>query len=334
MPVPSEFSAPAGLTELSVQDRTAWSNRVEAIYADFSPGHPQFFDPTKAEAPRDAARAPVAWPAFPAQLLLEATSETQRWSSADHKRSVQDEYCEWSVERDATGKLTRVTFTTEVPEYWEHIAERDPELLLALYREFIAPNARLDDLIVNDRYMRANVHNSSTTGRLAHLIQASNNLGAAVALVAQATILRQRGDGTIVLDPKELVDCGGLGESRRRSDPQIASAVNAAAADGNEVTLADPAGLYLDEFLSAGMETPDGSDAGDFWTIERGDAAHAVRARFEVPADRTYVAGDIRDRGRLLAFGAQLADRVKVRASALVKPADHTPLPQPCRTKP
>jgi hypothetical protein len=332
MPVLSEFSAPAGLTELSAQERTAWSNRVKAIYAEVAPGHPQFLDPTKSDTPPNAARAPVAWPAFPAQLLLEATSEVQRWSSADDKRRVQDEYCEWSVERDATGKLTRVTFTTEVPEYWEHIAQHDPELLLALYREFVAPDAKLDDLIVNGQYVSANVHNRLATGRLAHHIQADNNLEAAVALVAQATILRQRADGTIVLDPKELVDCGGLGESRRRSDPQIASTVNAAAADGNEVTFADPAGLYLDEFLSAGMETPDGSDAGDFWMIERGDAAHVVRARFEVPADRPYVAGDIRDRGRPLAFGAQLADRIKVRATALVKPADHTPEPQPCKT--
>lgn len=330
MPVLAQFSAPAGLTELDADSSRAWSDRVQEIYAANAPGHPQFFDPTKTDTPADAVRAPVVWPAFPARLLPGATSEEQRWRQADELRGQQDEYCEWSVERDDTGKLTRVTFTTEIPEYWVHLAEHDPDHLLALYREFVAADAQLDDLFADGQYEPANAHNDSTVGRPAHLIQGSNNLGAAVTLVAQATVLRRRADGTTVLDPKELVDCGGLGKSARRSDPQIARAVNSAAADGDEVTLADPAGLYLDSFLSAGMVTPDGTDAGDFWTIERGDPAHAVRARFEVPGDREYVIGDISDRGRPVGFGAQVADRVRVRAMALIKSGDHSPTPQPC----
>jgi hypothetical protein len=38
------------------------------------------------------------------------------------------------VERDRDGKLERVTLTTEVGEYYRHLAERDPDLLLDLYR--------------------------------------------------------------------------------------------------------------------------------------------------------------------------------------------------------
>lgn len=331
MPILDRFSTPAGLGELDARGRAAWSDRVKAIYAAHAPGHPQFFNPTETDTPTDAPRAPVVWPAFPARLLPDATSEQERWSRADGRRREQDEYCEWSVERDDAGKLTRVTFTTEVPEYWQLLAEHDPDQLVALYREFVAPDAQLDELFVDGRYQPANVYNGATTGRLAHLIQASNNLDAAVALVAQATILRAHEDGTLVVAPKELVDCGRLGVSARRSDPRIAREVNAAAADGDEVSLADPAGLYLDGFLSAGLTTPDAGDAHDFWTIERGDAAHAVRARFEVPGERGFVVGDILDRGRPLAFGAQLADRVGVRATALVKPGAHVPRPEPCR---
>ena len=43
-------------------------------------------------------------------------TDEARWQTADASRDVQDEYCEWSVERDPTSKkITKVTFTCEVP---------------------------------------------------------------------------------------------------------------------------------------------------------------------------------------------------------------------------
>lgn len=42
----------------------------------------------------------------------------------------QDEYCEWSVTKNDSGKITRVTFTCEGPEYWEYLARTQPETLL------------------------------------------------------------------------------------------------------------------------------------------------------------------------------------------------------------
>jgi hypothetical protein len=76
--------------------------------------------------------------AFPALLLQQAaTPQEQRWAAADEVRPRQDEYCEWGVERDTDGVVTRVTFTCETPEYFEHLAERDPDRLLALYHELV-----------------------------------------------------------------------------------------------------------------------------------------------------------------------------------------------------
>lgn len=46
----------------------------------------------------------------------------------------QDEYCEWSVERNAQGKVTRVMFTCEGPEYWTCLAEKQPETVLQVGR--------------------------------------------------------------------------------------------------------------------------------------------------------------------------------------------------------
>jgi len=323
------FATPAGLTEVTDDALNAWSDGVKAIYAGYLAEHPQFYDPIEQDTPDDVTVAPIAWPASPARLRRVVTSQEERWRRADNDRKEQDEYCEWSVERDGENKLTRVTFTTEVPEYWEFLAEHDPDRLLALYRELVATDTELDELLVNGSYESKNSRNLTTTGRLAHLTQRSNNLGAAVDLVAKATLLRER-NGVLVDDQQDLVDCGSLGDPFRHSDPQIARAVNTAAAAGDEVTLQDPVGLYIDGLDTTGLSTPNGDDPATFWTIERGDVAHALRARYEVPEDRDFVVGDILDRGRPIAFGAQLADRVRVRVTALVKAADHTPQHRPC----
>lgn len=272
----------------------------------------------------------IAWNAFPATLLKRATSQVQRWSRADGTRLVQDEYCEWSVERDREGVITRVTFTTEVPEYFEHLAARDPDRLVELYSELSGRDVSIDDLLVAGRYRKDNEHNRSTEGRLVHLIQPSNNLRAAIVLAAQATVLRHDADGEPVASAQQLVQCGGLGEPLRNSDPQIAGAVNDAAATGAEISLQDPFGLYIDGFLVGGMATPDGEDPAAFWTVERGTPEHTLRASYAVPAERGYRVGDIMADGRRIEFGAQLADRVAVRLTALVRPAGHRPERRPC----
>jgi hypothetical protein len=233
------------------------------------------------------------------------------------------------VDRNDARQITRVTFTCEVPEYWEHVAERDPDRLLSLYHDLVSPDAALDDLLQDGRYVPSNRWNRSTEGRPAHLVQANNSLGAAIDLAANATVLRER-DGKPVNNQQVLVDCGALGNPFRNSDPQIAAAVNNAVATGADITLADPLGLYLHGILTAGMTTPDGADPATFWVIERGDPTHALRARFEVPAGHGYTVSDITVGGRRIQFGAQLADRVQVRISAVVMPGTHQPQREPC----
>jgi hypothetical protein len=332
MPVLAKFSTPANLSELSAANQDAWSDKVEGIIAPFAAAFPQFYDPTAEDTPAGAEQSEIAWSAFPARVLRDATSNVGRWTQADGERGEQDEYCEWSVERDDHRKITRVTFTCEVREYWELVAERDPNLLVSLYREFVDSNASKDELFAAGSYDPANSLNVSTTGRLAHLVQPNNNLGAAVDLAAKATVLRVDDDGQRVASKQALVACADLGDPFRNSDPQIAAGVNDAAARGAEVTLADPAGLYIDGLIAAGIETPNGDDPLDFWQIERGDRDHILRASFAVPADRGYKVGDVKIGGRLIEFGAQLADKVTVSLTALAKPGTHHPTPKRCHT--
>lgn len=288
-------------------------------FAAFAARFEQFYDPTQTETASGTEPTRIAWAAFPARLLRGSTSEDQRWAQADADRDEQDEYCEWTVERDPDGKLDRVTFTTEVGEYYAHLAERDPNVLLDLYHRNVDARVGLDDLLVSGNYNFANVWNRSTSGRPAHLKQENNRLVAAVALVAEATVPRET-HGFLVTTKQELATCAKLGNQFRNSDPQIAAIVNGAARAGAEVTLEDPVGLYIDELNTTGMEAPDGEDPLAFWTIERGSALHALRASFHVPAERGYKAGDITIAGRPLQFGAQLADRVTVRINGRFAP--------------
>ena len=330
MPVLPRFDTPARLPEPSDADREAWSRRIGGVVAQQAAEFPQFFDPTATDVGPDAMAPAISWIAFPATLLEGATSQEQRWAAADASRTVQDEYCEWAVERDDDDVLTRITFTTEVPEYFAHLAARDEQRLLATYRELVGPHVELDDLLDGGRYRPDNVHNDSTRGRPAHLMQETNTLGAAVILAAQATVLRHDATGQPVTSAMALVRCGRLGEPRRNSDPQIAAAVNDAASTGAEISLQDPLGLYIDRLLVGGLARPDGGDPAELWTIERGTPQHTVRASFSVPADLDFRVGDVTVDGRRLEFGAQLADRVVIRLTALVRPAGHRPRRQPC----
>ncbi len=292
--------------------------------AQFASRFPQFYDSITSETPAELAPASIVWSAFPATLAAQGFGNKARWELADGSRDRQDEYCEWKATRDADGNVTAVTFTTEIPEYWSYVAETEPDLLLDMYRRLASPAVTRDDLFDSaGAYRRDNMWNNAASASLVHLRQSSNTMLAALRLVAESTILRQRADGTPVVDRQELVRCGQLGEPLRNSDPQIAEVVNDAAALGAEVTLADPLGLYLDGLQSGGIHAPDGADAAEFWTVDRGTPEFALRATFAVPIDRGYTVADLRIAGHPVTFGGQIADKVRVRIGALAKPGTH-----------
>jgi hypothetical protein len=327
------FSPPGNLTEMSEEGRILWSSRVSDLFDLFPAQFPQFFNPVADEGGPADSETPtehrVAWPAFPGTLVTPGGSDEVRWNEADSSRDRQDEYCEWGVERNGDG-IVRVTFTTETPDYFDHLLKTDEELFRELYEDLVGEEVPVDDLRdANGDLDPKNQLNRPASGKIAHLSERSNNLLAAIALAAEATVLREK-DGVQVTEKKALVRCGGLGEELRNSDPQIALAINQLAGEGNDISLADPPGLYIDEFLSAGIQTPDDADAADFWQLTRGDEEHAVRARFEVPTERGYPVSKITIDDQPITTGAQLADRVRVRIAAITLPGEHEPVPQPC----
>jgi hypothetical protein len=314
------FSPPGNLAELSDQGAANWSEEVstEIDQAALGPTddqrdspRAQFFNPTEVEIADDAQEKAIFWTAFPRLLRVKFTTDRGRWDAADSSRDRQDEYCEWGVEKE-DGKITRVTFTCEVPEYWEALARDDPESLLLLYQELVGPEVELEDLFDGDAYNRRNRWNSRTDAPPVHLIQGNNNRGAAVELAAAASIVRVI-DGRPIVAEQELIRCSGFGEERRNSDPHIGAEINALARMKADVTLADPVGLYISDFTPAGWTTPDDTDPKSFWSYTRGEEGRRLRGVYEVSEDKDYVVGDIKIKGQPIGFGAQIADFVSVK---------------------
>jgi hypothetical protein len=149
-----------------------------------------------------------------------------------------------------------------------------------------------------------------------HLVQRSNTLGAEIELAAAATIVRLRG-GAPVTEAQALIACGKYGEPRRHSDPHIGAVVNELARAKHDITLANPVGLYIAGLSVAGWQTPDNSDPAAFWTITRGTKEKALRAVYEVPAERGFVVGDIKINGKPIEFAAQITDFIRIKLTGL-----------------
>jgi hypothetical protein len=325
------FGPPGNLVEMSPEALATWDERLRGFFDADAKEFPNFYNPVGID--HEATTHRVTWPAAPGRLLSTRMSLEQRWATADGDRNQQDEYCEWSVSRNGDGKIQSVTFTCEVPDYFDVLLETDEDLLLDLYGRMSGQVVPIDALRDHggNVFIRDSMFNNSTDGPIVHLSQVSNNLRAAITLAAQSTVLREL-DGALVTHPQTLVLCGSLGDETRHSDPQIGAAINGLVAAGNDVSLSAPLGLYLDGIETTGFETPNGTDAQSFWRVERGEEGHVVRAVFEVPPELAYSVSDIKIGGRPIDFGAQLADRVQVRIEALSRTsALPLPAPVPCR---
>ena len=284
----------------------------------------------------------------------------------------QDEYCEWFAHRDRKGRIERVTFTSEGPEYWQFLAQGtkpffaedderrdicagDMTLVHDLYKEHVSPTVKLGDLlwphdvaifVADDqggawyRYAAKgdyNVFNKwTTTHGSMHLTHPANSLGAEVYLAARAAILRKDGEGKPVEGTEALVCCSGFGDPNRSSDPAIGRGVNGLAKLGLSVSLDDPVGLYLHGINLDGFRGPNGEDMGRAWTVVRGDADRgvALRAVFDVPADLGLSVDQVLARGKPITCGGQIADEVQISLTGLVKKlGDESDERYPCVAK-
>ncbi|WP_437827198.1 hypothetical protein [Sorangium sp. So ce1153] len=313
----TRFDPPGLLEDLNDNQKAQWSqwisDSMDRAGAGSSEGpRGQFYNPLERPTADDGVLAPITWVAFP--KLLSAKPQLARWKMADSSRDRQDEYCEWSVTRGATGKITRVAFTCEGPEYWRLLARVAPEKLLELYRELASPDVKEEDLFgPQGAYMLRNRWNEAAA---VHLVQEANTLSAEIEIAAAATVVRSIG-GEVLTGEQELIRCGMYGVAGRNSDPHIGARVNSLARQRADVTLANPVGIYFDRLITTGWSTPDGSDPRAYWKYVRGAPGYPVRAVYEVPPDRPFVVGDIRIGRQPIDFGAQIADHINMKLVGL-----------------
>lgn len=281
-------------------------------------------------------------------------------------RGWQDEYCEWSVRRDAQGNILRIDFCCENPEYWNSLWLIDPGQVLELYRETLGkPQIALEDLYLTRNgqpvidpssgrptYNPLNKWNSGTVstddaGGAMHLTSTPNTLQTEIGLGSTATTPRTVGNA----NPQTLICCAQYGQVGRNSDPHIGQKVNQAVTPllpgpSQRATLANPPGLYIQQPDFGRITGPAGVDVTSFWTVKRGatslvdggdttlPGSFILHAVFEAPAGSGHTVSDLLVDNVKVTYGAQLADTFLMAIAAMVLPLSTIPADQPCAGSP
>jgi hypothetical protein len=319
-----DFADPVGRNFLGNATVTAeYRRRLEGTYDAFARRPNSAFTWIEAFSQLSGGIVPdlksVDWRAFP---LTAPASD----NNIDSDRfAFQDEYVEWRVEKKS-GKLAKVTFTTEFPEYFEAYAAVGLDAL----------NSAIKDLIPGADPTEADLFgpgfNSSAATSLARsetfrnhlplnpwnngdkdilcLTQQFNTQGALFNLLTECGVPQTSGS------PEDT--CGLVGGAcgvGRSSDPAICTLSQTAVRGKFDYTLRDPSGI---RFLKLeGVWKLDGAviDINDFshnqglWVVTR----NGRRAVLTIPA------GLVLD-DKPLVTGAQISHKVAVAADLLVAP--------------
>ena len=338
----TRFDPPAGIGDLGAEPlRKAWSDKISSmintnksqLQASLGANLPQFFNEiTDPKNMADRVEQDIIWQGFP-RLLEKQFGEntTAAFKRAEDdtpgatvRKAAQDEYLEWHVTRDNTPakKIVRVEFTCEGPEYWQFLAQKAPDKVVALYKKHVSPSVVRADLFTPaGAYKPLNKWNTGSGAM--HLIQPNNTLGAEVNIGAFATIKRKHADGSPITDADELIRCAQFGAPGRASDPHIGDIVNGLARQGYSITIKNPIGLYIHKIDLTGFKKPDGAQiTPTYFRITRGSDGQGLRAIFEVPAGETsggqpFTVSDISIGGVKIAFGGHIAKHISLKLTGV-----------------
>ncbi len=319
------FTPPGDLTEMNAAAAADWHNEINGYFISsrnppplsFAGSRNQFFNPAEG-IESDAVEKEIGWTAFPRPLAIASATDEERWFRAEESRFEQVEYCEWSTTRDANGKVLKISFTCEDRNYFRVMFRHQPDVVLALYRGHVSADvemSHLEDGLGN--YQPVNRWNANTSDGAMHMIGQPNTIGAAVELVAGASVVRQNPDGSVKTGARELILCGRYGDPERHSDPTIGAEANELARVGHIIAMANPPQLAFESISFAGWEVPDGVAPQDCWSYTRGEDGRAVRGVLEAPEGASFAAGDIRINSKELRFGGQVADGIRIKVTGL-----------------
>lgn len=262
----------------------------------------------------------VPWDSFP--LTAQATEN----QIDDNRFAHQDEYVEWQAEVES-GKLMRVTFTTEFPEYYEAFAAVSEAALVTAIRDVMpdsqpttadlfgpgfnpaaaSPVARAQAFRAR---LRQNPWNNGQKGILC-LTQQFNTLHALFNLLSACGIPRTQGTPQ---DTCALV--GGACGPGRSSDPNVCAVAQQAVRDKVGFTLRDPAGVRIVNLK--GVWKVNNTTIGDVDDATSNEGVWQV-SRNGRRAVLTIVQGLKLD-GDAVTTGAQVARKLTVAADLLAAP--------------
>ncbi|WP_321477576.1 hypothetical protein [uncultured Paludibaculum sp.] len=342
----AKFDAPGNNGDLAGNPTLAdrWSQQISGYFdtgvqhvRQRLSSHPaavsQFYNPlTHGSTAPDLplSQTTITWNGFPRKFLPAAPGQPVDFAATEPTPAAgnfrpQDEYLEWHVTRQ-NGKITSIQFTSEGYDYYQFLAAKAPNILLALYQRFISPNVVIGDLIKNGQYDTTNKWNTEFGAM--HLTQGANNLFAEVILGAEATVRRKDTAGHEITSAIPLTRCSQFGDDRRNSDPNIGAGVNHLAGQNRMITIADPVGLYIDSLDDSTFRLPNNAPTTGWFKVLRGSAGHTIRAVFEPPAGSPFTVSDVKIGNAGVTFGGQIAQFITMKLTGVagVAQTTHNPL--------
>lgn len=346
------LAAPGGLTELGAAV-DAWHDAVAKATA--AAGFPRSPSIVAADESNATELRMPDWPAVPARVrgclgrdradrLLDARVD----ELGDVGRlALQEEYAEWRIVRGTHGP-TRFELSTELPEYWELLAQHVPEAAIKLVGDFARRPVALTDLFgdaTQDGEARLAAFRAQMLGRdpdghqigrpgplnngieaITCLSYRHNNLAALLELVAAAAkpLLvtdSDSGEDRFASGSEAIRTFDrGAAQDCRNSDPVIVERIVRLATEGRAIRLDDPVGVYIVDFQHAELLTPDGEPLPSGWfELSRGKRladglARHQRLVLDIPTDAGFDLSDVLSRrtGRPIAHGAEIAELVQL----------------------
>lgn len=307
-----KFDTPAFLTDAPAASPfyNNWSTFISNMIGGIAPGigGGAFYNPTTTDV-NIAGEKKLTWMGFPRDLILPGNrdNKTLAYIQADSSpatRQWQNEYFEWRADRNAAGKITKLTFVTETPEYYQRLWLDDPAAVLNIYRTLVSPSVVLADLQdAGGSYNKFNRWN--TTDGIVHYIQSINTLGAAIGLAKGSVNAPMPFNDNYQARP-------GSASATTSVDPRVGFDINMLVRKGLYVTLSNPIGFYIAGRDDSSITRPGGSPAGNYWRIVRGVPGKVLRLEYQVPAGLGFVVGDMKIGGRPIEYGGQIAEQITV----------------------
>lgn len=250
---------------------------------------------------------PIDWKGFPVRVMQTLVKPKATldpfidWSpgSVTHSRAVcHEEYLEWRTLRRADGKVVRIEFTTETPDYWATLAHYEPRRLVELAARFSGETVDKVDIAelfgtsvdpfsitpgspagcaIETQYKLQNwsskgrikgAYNNGTKAMM-HMAIPQNTTSAAVYLAVFAAYAhgKQVGAGKVPLSGPEAIQATVQSAVNcRNSDPTIVGAAISTVFSGATIALMEAIGLYiLTSPNEIGLTFADGTPVPSTW---------------------------------------------------------------------